>query len=139
MTNLSSNRLKVFATDFAGVVLIAAAILFGWIPGPGGIPLLIAGLSLLSINHDWAKRWLRRARRGGVNIMGRIFVDHPVIKIVLDLVGLGLIILSITIMNSYTRNVARTLAISIGFLGVGLFLGNRQRMQRLINYFRRQK
>jgi hypothetical protein len=32
------------------------AILLGWLPGPGGIPLFLVGLSLLAINHEWAKK-----------------------------------------------------------------------------------
>ncbi len=46
-----------------GVTLIVAAPLTGWLPGPGGIPLFLAGLAVLSTEFLWAKRfrdWLWR-------------------------------------------------------------------------------
>lgn len=139
MSERSPNFLKRLAIDIAGCGLLILAALTGWIPGPGGIPLLIAGLSLLSINHDWAKRWLKKAQAGGLNIMDRIFVDHPIVKMTLDIVGVGLIVLAVFILNNYTRNVARSLAISAGFMGIGLFLGNRRRLQNFVGLFRRKK
>lgn len=136
MAERSSNFVKRLAIDIAGLVLLVGAALFGWIPGPGGIPLLIAGLSLLSINHEWARRWLKKARSGGLSITERIFVDHPIIKLVLDLVGIGLMVLAVFILNNYTRNFYRSLAVSAAFLGIGLFLGNRKRLQRLTQLVR---
>jgi Putative transmembrane protein (PGPGW) len=38
-----------------GVLLIIAAILTGWLPGPGGIPLAIAGFWVLAKEYDWAE------------------------------------------------------------------------------------
>lgn len=49
-----------------GVGLIIAALLTGWLPGPGGIPLLLTGLAVLSTEFLWAKRfnkWLLRHLR----------------------------------------------------------------------------
>jgi hypothetical protein len=53
---------KIILIDTLGVICIIGAILLGWLPGPGGIPLLLAGLGLLAINHPWAQRrmdWLK--------------------------------------------------------------------------------
>jgi hypothetical protein len=38
-----------------GVLLIIAALLIGWLPGPGGIFLAIAGLWVLAQEYDWAE------------------------------------------------------------------------------------
>ncbi|MGI5952267.1 MAG: PGPGW domain-containing protein [Brooklawnia sp.] len=46
-----------------GAALVIAAPLTGWLPGPGGIPLFLAGMALLSTEFIWAKnskRWLMR-------------------------------------------------------------------------------
>jgi uncharacterized protein (TIGR02611 family) len=43
-----------------GGLLIIAAPLTGWLPGPGGIPLLIAGLAVLASEFEWAQRLLDR-------------------------------------------------------------------------------
>ena len=45
-----------------GGLLIIAAPLTGWLPGPGGIPLFIAGLAVLSSEFEWAQRLLYRVR-----------------------------------------------------------------------------
>lgn len=134
----SPKLLKQLVIDAVGCTLIVAAILTGWIPGPGGLPLFIAGLTLLSINHEWAKRWLHKAKNGGLNIMDRLFVDHPVVKWAIDLLGTVLMILSVFLLNTVTSNVLRSLSISMAFMSVGIFLGNRKRLQHLIAYFRRK-
>lgn len=50
-----------------GVIFIIAAGLTGWLPGPGGIPLFLAGMAILATEFRWAHRftvvfasWLRK-------------------------------------------------------------------------------
>ena len=45
-----------------GGLLIIAAPLTGWLPGPGGIPLFIAGLAVLASEFEWAQRLLQRVK-----------------------------------------------------------------------------
>ena len=45
-----------------GGLLIIAAPLTGWLPGPGGIPLFIAGLAVLASEFEWAQRLLYRVK-----------------------------------------------------------------------------
>lgn len=129
---------KRLAIDLAGFGLLASALLFSWVPGPGGIPLLIAALSVLAINHEWARRWRNRARDGGLSLTNKVFINHPIAKWALDIIGGGLIALAVIILNTYTGSLYTSLAIAAGFMGVGLFLGNRQRLQRLIRLLRRK-
>ena len=46
-----------------GVVLLLLAVVLGPFPGPGGIPLALAGLAVLASEFVWARRVLHRARR----------------------------------------------------------------------------
>lgn len=46
------------AVGVVGVLLIVLAGLTGWLPGPGGIPLAIAGLAVLATEFEWAQRLL---------------------------------------------------------------------------------
>lgn len=39
-----------------GIALIVTSVALGWLPGPGGIPLFLAGIALLSTQFEWAKR-----------------------------------------------------------------------------------
>ncbi|MFI5695051.1 PGPGW domain-containing protein [Kribbella sp. NPDC051586] len=45
-----------------GGLLLIAAPLTGWLPGPGGIPLFIAGLAVLASEFEWAQRLLYRVK-----------------------------------------------------------------------------
>jgi uncharacterized protein (TIGR02611 family) len=45
-----------------GGLLIIAAPLTGWLPGPGGIPLFIAGLAVLASEFEWAQRLLLKVK-----------------------------------------------------------------------------
>lgn len=47
---------------FVGVLLMTTAVLTGWLPGPGGIPLFLVGLAVLASEFEWAHRLLHWAR-----------------------------------------------------------------------------
>lgn len=70
---------KNIATDILGGLLILTALLLGWLPGPGGIPMLIAGLSLLSTNHKWARRWLDWLKHHGERLATYLFANHKLV------------------------------------------------------------
>lgn len=40
----------------SGAVLVIGSVLTGWLPGPGGIPLFIAGLAVWASEFAWAAR-----------------------------------------------------------------------------------
>ena len=129
--------LKILVTDLAGIGLIILSVLTGWIPGPGGIPLFLAGLGLLAINHEWARRWLRWLKRNGLKLAEKFFRDHPILMIVYDviailLVGVGILALA------RIEGIVKVSATVLIFLGLSLFLGNRKRLSRILRYFRKQ-
>lgn len=45
-----------------GVLLILLGAATGWLPGPGGIPLVLLGLAVLASEYEWAHHLLQRAR-----------------------------------------------------------------------------
>lgn len=49
------NLIRRILITILGVLLIIAALLTGWLPGPGGIPLAIAGFWVLAKEYDWAE------------------------------------------------------------------------------------
>lgn len=129
--------IKTVFTDIAGVCLIILAGLTGWLPGPGGIPLFLAGLGLLAINHEWARKLLRDVKRHGVKFVNAFFKEHPVLMFAYDIVAVLLVIIGITILVEI-HGFVRTLSVAFIFIGLGLFLGNRKRLQRIQRYFKRQ-
>lgn len=130
--------LKRLLTDMLGVCLLVLAILFGWLPGPGGIPLFVAGLSLLAINHRWARRWLQHVKRHGINLSQKIFRDHPLWRLAIDVLSTALFSSGVWLFSVVTRSLWRGLAISMVCLGIGLFLGNRHRLEDLLRHFKAQ-
>lgn len=136
MQKKDRNRLVRIGVDILGVLaIIAAGIIGPLIPGPGGIPLLILGLSLLATNHEWAERWLLTVKKQGVNISDKIFSDKPSVKIGLDIASVALIAGGVLLVTQATRSVFQTAAISLFIMAILLFFGNRKRAKTFKNRF----
>ncbi len=126
---------RVLLTDIAGFGLIVLAILTGWLPGPGGVPLLLAGLGLLSINHKWARKILHDIKVYGLKFFDKLFVDHPAVKIIYDSAAIALVAFGVYLLIKLTGFI-QTVSLIFVFLGITLFLGNRQRLKKIQAYFR---
>jgi len=55
-------RLYRAAVAVVGGLMVLAGVATGWLPGPGGIPLVLGGLAVLASEFSWARRLLARAR-----------------------------------------------------------------------------
>lgn len=122
--------LKRVGIDILGVLLIFGSILFGWLPGPGGIPLFLGGLSLLATNHTWAKKILDEAKIRGANFSNIVFRDNRALIIIYDILAAVLLVIAGLIFAKTTGSLFNGLAIIIVFIGVALFLGNKHRMNK---------
>jgi hypothetical protein len=120
------------------VTLIIGALLLGWLPGPGGIPLLLAGLAVLSVHHEWARRWLKTAKESGLRLGEKIFVDHPVVKFVIDIIGLLLLVAAFALISRQSKNIVLAFGVASFFIGMTLILGNRRRLQRMVAKFKQK-
>lgn len=129
---------KKIITDTAGVMLIILAVLLGWIPGPGFVPLFLAGLGLLSINHDWAKKLLKNFKKNGIKIFETIFNEHKTLMIVYDIAAVSMVVGGVLLFGEATKQLWQTVIIVTVFIGLGIFLSNRKRTQRIVNYFRKE-
>lgn len=118
-------------------MLIFAAGLTGWLPGPGGIPLLIVGLSVLATNHEWAERLLGHVKKGGVQISKTLFNGHPLIRLAIDILGIVFIAAAVIILSQVTKNIAQSAAISLLVVAGALLLGNRNRFLTLKNWIKK--
>lgn len=138
MQQKDRSRIRRIAVDILGVLAIIGAAITGPIPGPGGIPLLILGLSLLATNHEWAERLLLTVKKHGVNLGEKIFVDSPRVKIFLDAVSVVLIAGAVLLVTHATRSVFKTAALSLFFLALVVFFGNRNRSKNLKTIFKQK-
>ncbi len=113
-------RIKRIAYDIAGITLIIASPFLGWLPGPGGIPLFLAGLGLLAVHNEWAQKLLHWSKVHAEDFLEIIFpIDNNKIKIINDIIGL--VLLSVSILLYILLSKPLIYIIPTGFLASGLF------------------
>lgn len=128
---MNKRLLKRILTDLAGIACIVAIPFVGPLPGPGGIPLLILGLSLLAKNNSWANRLLEYVKNSGDKLGKIIFPEKPAIQLAWDGVAALLIVIGIYC-GIYLNGWLRTfLAITPVALGMSIVLFNRSRIDML--------
>ena len=131
MQKKERSRIKRIGVDVLGVLLIIAAGLSAPIPGPGGLPLLILGLSLLATNHTWAENLLNRVKDSGSKLGDMLFNGNKYQKWVIDILGIAVIAGAVWLATQFTKSTAKTAAISLTLLALVLLFGNRNRYKNL--------
>lgn len=131
-------RTKAVLVDILGFTLILVAIPIGWLPGPGGIPLIILGLSLLATNHEWAERWLNKVKHEAGRAANSVANTDPATKRAIDIFSVLLIAGAVILVTQFTRSVAMTAAISFAIVGTTMLLTNQNRYKKAWNKFRRK-
>lgn len=132
------SKTKALLVDILGVLLILAAIPLGWLPGPGGIPLVILGLSLLATNHEWAERWLNHVKHETTKAAKRVSDADPMTKWGIDILSVLFIAGAVMLVTQFTRSIATTAAISLVIVGTTLLVTNQNRYLRAWNKLRRK-
>jgi hypothetical protein len=125
--------LKRFGTDAAGYGLILLGLALGWLPGPGGIPLILAGLGLLSVHNHWAKRILLYLQENGIKMLDYVFPDKPWAKLLHDLLAIGLLIGASYLLMFNRTTITIGIAIGLIALAIADILINRNRLTKLKN------
>lgn len=128
--------LQLIIFDTLAVLCMIGALLTGWLPGPGGIPLFLAGLGLLAINHEWAERYIDLLREYADKLGDLIF--RPRLRGFFDLLAPTLLIWGIYILLDLFPPWTKAMGIFLISMGVLVFFGNRDRWNRLKNKFRKK-
>lgn len=129
--NFFRKHTKRILTDAAGYLLLVAAIATGWLPGPGGIPLALAGLGLLSINNEWARRIRQYLLDHGGKIVQILFPPNVFVQWLYDIVVVLLLAL-VTVLEWRRAALWQiSLGIALFFIAVAIALLNRDRYNRL--------
>ncbi len=124
-------KFKRIAIDAAGYSLIILGILLGWLPGPGGIPLVLAGLGLLSVHNHWARRILEYFKDNGLKIVHYIFPNNPWAQAAHDFLTVGLLSVASYLVIFQRSTITIGLAVALSALAVVDFLYNRNRLHKL--------
>lgn len=112
---------------------MVAAVATGWLPGPGGLPLFIIGLSLFAINHEWAKRYIDIIKKNADRVWDMVFVKNPRIQLFYDVIAPVFLAGGIYLLIKHSALWMISVGIFCLFMGFTLLLGNRKRWQRLRN------
>lgn len=128
---------KVIVFDLMAGLCFIGVILFGWLPGPGGIPLFLLGLSLLAVNHDWAERWLETAKHHGVTFKKWIFPNIRWIQNLYDFFAVSFIIIGGYILIVYDNRYIQGGMVAIICLSLFVFLTNRNRFDSFEKLFKK--
>lgn len=123
-------RLKRFGTDIAGYLLILIGLSAGWLPGPGGIPLILAGLGLLSIHNPWARHVMKRLSDGGNIVAQYVFPNDWRAQLAHDILAALLGIASIWVAIGATEPWHYGIGAVLLILALTDFCLNRQRLAR---------
>jgi hypothetical protein len=124
-------NLKRILTDAAGYLLILAGILTGWLPGPGGIPLVVAGLGVLSINNIWAQRLREFVLTHAGKAAEILFPKNPWFEWGWDILALLLFCLTILLEVRHASVWQQGLGLSALFIALLIALTNRERLKRI--------
>lgn len=119
---------KVILTDIAGVTCLILVPILGPLPGPGGTPLLLAGLGLLAINHDWADNMIHFVKVNSESLERLIFPNITWIKWAWDIVAVS--ILSFGVFLNVVAEWWLVSALSYGIMAgsTTIFMLNRRRL-----------
>lgn len=137
------SKARIYALNFLGILMLLLIPIIGPLPGPGGIPLLIGGLKLLSINNPWANSLMKFIERECSNLSDLIFLENKKVQLAFDIfVVLGLAFQLYTFIKfedfgSIWIFEIKDVIHSIVF-GILLFIAlrNRHRWRRFSKYFK---
>lgn len=124
-------KTKALLVDILGFSLIIIAPFLGWLPGPGGIPLLIIGLSLLANNHEWAERLMQKVKDQVADANKRVTEADPVTKWGIDILSVIFIAGAVFATTKVTGSLWKTTAISFIIAGTILLATNQNRHKRV--------
>lgn len=125
--------------DIAGFGLMIISPFLGWLPGPGGIPLFLAGLGLVSLNHEWARRLLKDFDKKRVEYTDKYLMSSPRVSFVIDLVCIALLCLGTFIV--FTQDPLSLRAPGLGLISVTLIIlvSNQKRFERLSKWLKQKR
>lgn len=122
---------KRVLTDSAGYACLVLVPFVGWLPGPGGIPLLLTGLGLLSIHNPWAKRLLHYVRERSASLREIVFPDNKIIQLAWDIFVVMLLVGGYMLDVSTEGLFFRGISIGMYALASTTFMFNRHRLRWL--------
>lgn len=118
-------------TDILGGLCFISAGLVGWLPGPGGMPLIYAGLRIMAINNPKAKQFYDYIIRDGAKLLDIIFPDHKIIAMLWDIVAVVIVVAAFYAMFGVESHFVQIAGSAAALWAVIAFFYNRKRYHRI--------
>lgn len=129
---------KRFGTDIAGYTCLILVIPVGWLPGPGGIPLLIAGLGLLSANNQWAASLLEYVKKHSTTLRDIFFPKNKKIELAWDIGLISIFFLAFYFSVTADEWYIKALCTAVAAGSTTALLFNRSRLDRIHTRIKKQ-
>ena len=126
------SRTKRILLDIAGFGLMILAPFLGWLPGPGGIPLFLAGLGLVSINHKWARDLIKDFDVRRVEFTDKFLMAGWVFSLFVDLVCISIILVVGYVAFTADALIVRAVAVGMTSFALIIILSNQKRLDRIV-------
>ena len=123
--------------DIAGFGLIIVSPFTGVLPGPGGIPVFLAGLGLVALNHEWAENLLKNFEKKREQFTEKVLMASPKISRTIDVFGLILIAGGIFLAAIQDNIILRGIGIATVSITLILLLSNQKRFERIAKFFKK--
>lgn len=130
-----AGRNPIFANTL-GIVCLVLIPFIGPLPGPGGIPLFLAAMSLLALHNPWAARLKKFAQDNASSLTDLIFLDNSACRRAWDIfvylsLASGIYLFVVFDFGFIMHTVITT---TLGFVVIAWFR-NRHRWRRFLRYF----
>lgn len=127
------------AIDVAGFGLMIIAPFLGWLPGPGGIPLFIAGLGLVALNHEWAANLLRDFEEKRQELTDKYLMTSPRVSLTVDALSVVLFGVGLYIAVSQDALILRGAGLGLASITLIITLSNQKRFERIAAWFKKTR
>lgn len=127
------------AIDIAGFGLMIISPFLGWLPGPGGIPLFVAGLGLVSLNHEWAERLLKDFEKKRVEFTEKYLMASRRVSRTIDICSIIVLCLGVYLAVTQKEFILRGLGLACITIPIIIIFSNQKRFERIAKSFKRKK
>ena len=139
MKKIEKKHIRRIAIDIAGFGLIIISPFVSLLPGPGGLPVFIAGLGILSLNYDWAKRILENFEQRYKDFVDKHLVKNKKVSRLIDLLCLIIIATGIFILLNAQALIFRSLSNSFISFGTIVIISNQKRLDKFMKKVKRKR
>lgn len=130
----SPNFLTRWGINCLGFGLLVLGIVVAPIPGPGGTPLILIGLGVLSIHNHWAYRLRKYILDSHQSISAIIFPVNPWARFAWDLAGAVAFGMGLSMLVNLEAIWTRIIATILLTIALSIWGSNHRRAERFIKY-----